>query len=397
MNMKSLLLCLGLCSTLSVGSASGATLAREGNQLAKPDTLITLTEDELVAGLRAIAEAYRAKAAPRKQSELTAEHLRILKFQMLLNALGLGALPPQAQPLQLQQAPQPRVYNPSLQPTHSLPQQIYSLPERHIYSQPQPYPVYPQGYLPQPQVIESQDARLDRLEQMLLLLLQQRSNEPRIATVLPARNSGTKTVIRETTAPKHETQVVHNRATDSLLLALQQELVAIRTEQEKLNAEVNQEAKAQPTTAPQLSLQQPVGQLPQTMPLQPLTPAQPIVRVDTVVEVREVTPEPAHFKRQVFFAVGTSKLSPKARLTLNEVYRAMEQDPEMKLYLTGYASAEGNPERNALLSLRRSRAVLNYLIECGIAESRLFSVAGGVDHHTEERNNARRVDIELHR
>ena len=100
MNMKSLLLCLGLCSTLSVGSASGATLAREGNQLAKPDTLITLTEDELVAGLRAIAEAYRAKAAPRKQSELTAEHLRILKFQMLLNALGLGALPPQAQPLQ---------------------------------------------------------------------------------------------------------------------------------------------------------------------------------------------------------------------------------------------------------------------------------------------------------
>ena len=316
---------------------------------------------------------------------------------MLLNALGLGALPPQAQPLQPQQAPQPHVYNPSLQPTYSLPQQIYSLPERHIYSQPQPYPVYPQGYLPQPQVIESQDARLDRLEQMLLLLLQQRSNEPRIATVLPARNSSTKTVIRETVAPKHETQVVHNRATDSLLLALQQELVAIRTEQEKLNAEANQEAKAQPTTAPQISLQQPVGQLPQTMPLQPLTPAQPIVRVDTVVEVREVTPEPAHFKRQVFFAVGTSKLSPKARLTLNEVYRAMEQDPEMKLYLTGYASAEGNPERNALLSLRRSRAVLNYLIECGIAESRLFSVAGGVDHHSKERNNARRVDIELHR
>lgn len=397
MNMKSLLLCLGLCSTLSVGSASGATPAREGNQLAKPDTLITLTEDELVAGLRAIAEAYRAKAAPRKQSELTAEHLRILKFQMLLNALGLGALPPQAQPLQLQQTPQPRVYNPSLQPTHSLPQQIYSLPERHIYSQPQPYPVYPQDYLPQPQVIESQDARLDRLEQMLLLLLQQRSNEPRIATVLPAHNSSTKTVIRETVAPKHETRVVHNSTTDSLLLALQQELVAIRTEQEKLNAEANQEAKAQPTTAPQISLQQPVGQLPQTMPLQPLTPAQPIVRVDTVVEVREVTPEPAHFKRQVFFAVGTSKLSPKARLTLNEVYRAMEQDPEMKLYLTGYASAEGNPERNALLSLRRSRAVLNYLIECGIAESRLFSVAGGVDHHTKERNNARRVDIELRR
>ena len=75
----------------------------------------------------------------------------------------------------------------------------------------------------------------------------------------------------------------------------------------------------------------------------------------------------------------------------------MERDPEMKLYLTGYASAEGNPERNALLSLRRSRTVLNYLIECGIAESRLFSVAGGVDHHTKERNNARRVDIELRR
>ena len=67
----------------------------------------------------------------------------------------------------------------------------------------------------------------------------------------------------------------------------------------------------------------------------------------------------------------------------------------MKLYLTGYASPEGNALVNERLSQRRSKAVLDYLIACGISADRLISIAGGVDRNTDLKSSARRVDIEL--
>ena len=68
----------------------------------------------------------------------------------------------------------------------------------------------------------------------------------------------------------------------------------------------------------------------------------------------------------------------------------------MKLYLTGYASPEGN----ALVEPRVSRSAVvrlssDYLIACGISADRLISIAGGVDRNTDLKSSARRVDIEL--
>ena len=123
-------------------------------------------------------------------------------------------------------------------------------------------------------------------------------------------------------------------------------------------------------------------------PLQPEVQTKTEVRTDTTVVV-------SHFKRQVFFAVGKSDLLPEARLALNEVYRVLAGDPDMKLYLTGYASPEGNALVNERLSQRRSQAVLDYLIACGISPDRLISIAGGVDRNTDLKSSARRVDIEL--
>ena len=122
-------------------------------------------------------------------------------------------------------------------------------------------------------------------------------------------------------------------------------------------------------------------------PLQPEVQTKTEVRTDTVVV--------SYFKRQVFFAVGKSDLLPEARLALNEVYRVLAGDPDMKLYLTGYASPEGNALVNERLSQRRSKAVLDYLIACGISPDRLISIAGGVDRNTDLKSSARRVDIEL--
>lgn len=335
--MKSLLLALSLFSVSSVALAQSA-----GQSVSQPltaaDTLITLSEEDLMRAVRAVAEARIASESQQQTKQtaygLTAEDLRLVKLQMLLSALGLGGVAPQ----------QPMPYAPAGSVNYT-------------YA-PQAAPQV------QPQVSNS---RLDRLEQLMLLLLQRRDSD-RDAIVLPARSKGQKqTIIRQ--------PVVDNSSSDSLLRELQQELAALRAAQQ-----------AQPAQQPQVIIQQPAPTVIQ-QPLQPEVQTKTEVRTDTVVV--------SYFKRQVFFAVGKSDLLPEARLALNEVYRVLAGDPDMKLYLTGYASPEGNALVNERLSQRRSQAVLDYLIACGISPDRLISIAGGVDRNTDLKSSARRVDIEL--
>lgn len=335
--MKSLLLALSLFSVSSVALAQSA-----GQSVSQPltaaDTLITLSEEDLMRAVRAVAEARIASESQQQTKQttygLTAEDLRLVKLQMLLSALGLGGVAPQ----------QPMPYAPAGSVNYTY--------APHTATQAQP---------------QVSNSRLDRLEQLMLLLLQRRDSD-RDAIVLPARSKSQKqTIIQQ--------PVVDNSSSDSLLRELQQELVALRAAQQ-----------AQPAQQPQVIIQQPAPTVIQ-QPLQPEVQTKTEVRTDTVVV--------SYFKRQVFFAVGKSDLLPEARLALNEVYRVLAGDPDMKLYLTGYASPEGNALVNERLSQRRSQAVLDYLIACGVSPDRLISIAGGVDRNTDLKSSARRVDIEL--
>ena len=344
--MKSLLLALSLFSVSSVALAQSAGQSAS-QPLTAADTLITLSEEDLMRAVRAVAEARIASESQQQTKQttygLTAEDLRLVKLQMLLSALGLGGVAPVQQPM-------------PYAPAGSV---------NYTYA-PQAAPqVQPQG----------SNSRLDRLEQLMLLLLQRRDSD-RDAIVLPARSKGQKqTIIRQ--------PVVDNSSSDSLLRELQQELAALRAAQQ-----------AQPAQQPQVIIQQPaptvIQQPAPTVIQQPLQP-----EVQTKTEVRTDTVVVSYFKRQVFFAVGKSDLLPEARLALNEVYRVLAGDPDMKLYLTGYASPEGNALVNERLSQRRSQAVLDYLIACGVSPDRLISIAGGVDRNTDLKSSARRVDIEL--
>ena len=349
---KSLLLALTLLGAAATELRAQSTDSVAQLQVSRVDSVITLTEDELVAGLRAIAEAWQARqqqVVP-QQTELA----RVLKLQLLLNSLGLSAAQRPVQPVVAGAAPAQRVYYPD----------VYGYARR--YQQPQ------QQY----QDLTS-GARIDRLERLLELSLLQRQAEQKVTT-LPAAQAR---AARQTN--------------DSLLYVLRQELGALRQEREALRqqpSQVQQQPQQQPTTTqivmPAVPLQpaQPVQQ--PVMPLQPLQPAQPTSELSDALLV-------TYFKRQVFFAVGRSELLPEARLTLNEVYRFLSEDSQLRLFLTGFASPEGNAKRNASLAEQRSRAVFDYLVSCGVSRDRLVAVAGGVDRNTDLYGVARRVDIEL--
>ena len=338
--MKSILLASALFSVATLASAQRVE-AGQGQPMSSADTLITLTEGELAEAIQRVAAARLAterstvtlqsqQQTTHLNSGISAEMLRIIKLQMLLQTLGL--IPGQAPQIGAQTSVQ------------------------HSYL---PYP------LPQQTQAPLRDPRVDRLEQLMMLLVQQRQAE-RDAIVLPGKTGRSTTPARRNNLQPQ--QVVAQNTSDSLLKEIQSELIALRAQ------------PPQQTQQPQVIIQQ----IPQDQPQQ----LAPEVRTDTIV--RSIG-----FKRQVFFAVGQSKLLPEARLTLNEVYRYLSEDPSLQLFLTGYASPEGNAQLNARLSQARSQAVLDYLTSCGISADRLQVVVGGVDHQSDLHSVARRVDIEL--
>ena len=369
--MKSLLLTLSLSALCSVASAQ-STAQKASRPLTPADTLITLSEKDLMRAVRSVAEA-RLRSAEQptttKGAALSADDLRVLKLQMLLSALGLGATAPSPAP----------VHTPA---GNSL---------SYTYA-----PQYPSSGEP-----AQRDARLERLEQLMLLLLQRREagREPIVLSLpstsqhaAPATNSSSDSLLRvlqqevialraaqqQATEPaaRHVSPAA-NSSSDSLLRVLQQEVIALRATQQQATDSVPSVA-VEPEQPVSVAVPEPPAPVPQP---------QTVVRTDTVVV--------SHFKRQVFFAVGKSELLPEARLALNEVYRILSTDAEMKLYLTGYSSPDGNAAQNERLSRLRSQAVLDYLTACGISADRLISVAGGIDRNTDLMSSARRVDIEL--
>ena len=345
--MKSLLLALSLFSVSSVALAQSTAKSASKPTLAT-DTLLTLSEEDLMRAVRSVAEARLAAEGYQTSAGLSARELRLAKLQMLLNALGLG-----------DQLAAPATSHASV-----------SQDQSRSCQAPHPAPQV------QPQL---GSGRIDRLEQLMLLLLQRREAE-RVALALPARSAkGEK--VAPTPAPGAELQpaTATTASSDSLLRAIQEELVALRA------------AQAQQPQQPQ-QVEQPQLQPAQVIVEQP-APA-PVSMPQPVVETR-IVPVVSHFKRQVFFALGKSELLPEARLALNEVYRILSTDAEMKLYLTGYSSPDGNAAQNERLSRLRSQAVLDYLTACGISADRLISVAGGIDRNTDLMSSARRVDIEL--
>ena len=369
--MKSLLLTLSLTALCSVASAQ-STAQKASRTLTPADTLITLSEKDLMRAVRSVAEArLRSAEQPTKTqaAALSAEDLRVLKLQMLLSALGLGAAAPSPAP----------VHTPagnSLSYTYA--------PQRTTAGE-----------------SAQHDARLERLEQLMLLLLQRReaaretivlSAPATTQHVVPVANSSSDSLLRvlqqevialraaQQQATEPVTRYVSpaaNSSSDSLLRVLQQEVIALRATQQQATDSVPSVA-VEPEQPVSVAVPEPPAPVPQP---------QTVVRTDTVVV--------SHFKRQVFFAVGKSELLPEARLALNEVYRILSTDAEMKLYLTGYSSPDGNAAQNERLSRLRSQAVLDYLTACGISADRLISVAGGVDRNTDLMSSARRVDIEL--
>ncbi len=79
--------------------------------------------------------------------------------------------------------------------------------------------------------------------------------------------------------------------------------------------------------------------------------------------------------RRVSFVTGSAGITPEGRLILDEVGFLLRQYPEPRVVIAGHTDAQGDATANRNLSVRRARAVLDYLVSRGLDRDR-FEVTG---------------------
>ena len=101
----------------------------------------------------------------------------------------------------------------------------------------------------------------------------------------------------------------------------------------------------------------------------------------------------------ITFDVGKSTIKPESMGEINRIVQLMNENPDLKFSVEGHTDSTGNAASNQTLSEARSKAIVDKLVEMGIAADRLASAGKGqnspiADNGTDEgRAKNRRVEF----
>ena len=105
--------------------------------------------------------------------------------------------------------------------------------------------------------------------------------------------------------------------------------------------------------------------------------------------------------RNIFFDFDKATLRPESSSELENLYKVLTDNPNMKIEISGHTDNKGTAEYNKDLSQRRAKAVVDYLITKGIKADRLKYAGYGFDqpiatNDTDEgRQLNRRTEFEI--
>lgn len=103
----------------------------------------------------------------------------------------------------------------------------------------------------------------------------------------------------------------------------------------------------------------------------------------------------------IFFDVDQYALKPKSLPELQKIVRFMNENPQIKVEISGHTDNSGQPAYNKQLSEKRASAVFQYLTEQGIDKNRLHPVGFGAEkplasNDSEEgRQQNRRIEFRI--
>jgi outer membrane protein OmpA-like peptidoglycan-associated protein len=101
----------------------------------------------------------------------------------------------------------------------------------------------------------------------------------------------------------------------------------------------------------------------------------------------------------ITFDIGKSTIKPESMGEINRIAKLMTDNPDLKFSVEGHTDNTGSAATNQTLSDARSKAVVDKLVEMGVAKDRLSSAGKGqnspiADNSTDEgRAKNRRVEF----
>lgn len=92
--------------------------------------------------------------------------------------------------------------------------------------------------------------------------------------------------------------------------------------------------------------------------------------------------------KAIFFAYNSYELSRESQIELERLYNVMMENPAMYVEVVGHTDSRGSAQYNKGLSIKRSQAAINYLVNKGIEKERFVSKGAGEEEHIAREKNA---------
>lgn len=103
-------------------------------------------------------------------------------------------------------------------------------------------------------------------------------------------------------------------------------------------------------------------------------------QVETVTDANNLQAIKVTFDNGILFATGKSALSASAKKSLTEFAASLKNNPQTNVQICGHTDNTGSRATNERLSKERANSVLTYLMNSGIATSRMTSEGYAYDY-----------------
>ncbi len=133
------------------------------------------------------------------------------------------------------------------------------------------------------------------------------------------------------------------------------------------------------------------AQLQETTPLENVKQTEPVDKAETKVVEQAVIEQPKVIFPVIYFTFNSININQSEESKLNEILNILNENPNMKVTMTGWCDTKGGKAVNKRISHQRAEAVKTWLIKKGVEESRISTVGNGSDH-TQKAESARRVE-----
>ena len=117
--------------------------------------------------------------------------------------------------------------------------------------------------------------------------------------------------------------------------------------------------------------------------------------VEKIIYKESVAPKREPLRRDIFFAIRSSKISKVEMTKIDDVVKYLNKYPDAKVSITGYADkGTGNPQINIGYAQKRADAITEILVnKFGISRNRIISNSKGDTVQPYEQNELNRVTI----